>query len=185
MLLEGQKVDLIVLDNYMPDKLGVSLLPIIREKHPEIDVIMVTAATDMPTVEACLKYGVVDYLIKPVTYDRFVQAIEKYKNRKELMQNKVELNQSTIDQFLHVETVNKTVKDLPKGIDPLTLQKVSNLLQAMVEGCTAEGLGEMLGASRTTARRYLEYLISVDKVKAELEYGAVGRPERKYYSRGS
>jgi CitB family two-component system response regulator CitT len=54
----------------------------------------------------------------------------------------------------------------------------------MKDGCTAEGLGETLGASRTTARRYLEYLISIEKVKAELEYGVVGRPERKYYSRG-
>jgi CitB family two-component system response regulator CitT len=38
-----------------------------------------------------------------------------------------------------------------------------------------------MGASRTTARRYLEYLISIGEGKAELSYGIVGRPERIYY----
>ncbi|MGK0700962.1 hypothetical protein ACR3I8_16185 [Priestia flexa] len=46
---------------------------------------------------------------------------------------------------------------------------------------TAEELGKLLGASRTTSRRYLEYLISIREAKAELVYGIVGRPERKYY----
>ncbi len=55
------------------------------------------------------------------------------------------------------------------------------LLKQQNEGITAEELGKLLGASRTTSRRYLEYLISIHEVKAELVYGIVGRPERKYY----
>lgn len=38
-----------------------------------------------------------------------------------------------------------------------------------------------MGASRTTARRYAEYLVAKDEARAELEYGIIGRPERKYY----
>ncbi len=49
------------------------------------------------------------------------------------------------------------------------------------EGITAEMLSAMVGVSRSTARRYLEYLISRKKVHAELTYGSVGRPERRYF----
>jgi CitB family two-component system response regulator CitT len=45
---------------------------------------------------------------------------------------------------------------------------------------SAEEMGEMMGASRTTARRYLEYLTSTGEGSTELEYGIVGRPERRY-----
>jgi len=47
---------------------------------------------------------------------------------------------------------------------------------------TAEELGKMIGASRSTARRYLEYLVSKGEAAADLSYGVVGRPERVYRS---
>jgi CitB family two-component system response regulator CitT len=49
------------------------------------------------------------------------------------------------------------------------------------KGASIEEVSEAMGASRTTARRYLEYLVSIQRLRAELEYGIVGRPERKYY----
>ena len=69
----------------------------------------------------------------------------------------------------------------PKGIDPLTLAKIKHMLTVNEEGITAEVLSSMVGVSRSTARRYLEYLISGKKVHAELIYGSVGRPERRYF----
>ena len=52
---------------------GVSLLSKLK-KYP---VVMITAANDIQTVEAALSSGVVDYLVKPFTYQRFSQAIDK------------------------------------------------------------------------------------------------------------
>jgi two-component system, CitB family, response regulator CitT len=184
-LLERNTVNLLLLDNYMPDKLGCSLLPEIRMKFPEIDIIMITAATEKDVVERSIRNGVIDYIIKPVTIERFVQAIEKYQRRKTMLEKMNELDQKQIDQFLSYQSLTTSTSmndvDLPKGIDPLTLQKVKETLRSLPVGINAEEIGEQLGASRTTARRYLEYLISVGEAKAELEYGIVGRPERKYY----
>ncbi|MEX0606332.1 MAG: hypothetical protein WD623_17145 [Marinobacter sp.] len=45
---------------------------------------------------------------------------------------------------------------------------------------SAEEVGSAIGASRTTARRYLEYLVGVGELLAEVTYGSVGRPERRY-----
>lgn len=182
------EIDLILLDNFMPDECGASLLPLIRDRFPEVDIIMITAATEKAVVEAALKYGVVDYLIKPVTFERFQHAIKTYIERKAFIKENESYDQKVIDQFFHRKGFMETEKQkdsLPKGIDQLTLEKVESLLDRHCQnGCTAEQMGELMGASRTTARRYLEYLISLDKAKAELEYGLVGRPERKYYRIG-
>ncbi|WP_145378238.1 helix-turn-helix domain-containing protein, partial [Staphylococcus epidermidis] len=62
-----------------------------------------------------------------------------------------------------------------------TLEKVMDLLQSFPEGITSEKVGEKMGASRTTARRYLEYLVGTGYLKTESVYGIVGRPERRYY----
>ena len=71
--LKNSKVDLIVLDNYLTDGKGIDFLPELKG-YP---IIMITAANDIQTVEAALSNGVVDYLVKPFTYDRFSQAIDK------------------------------------------------------------------------------------------------------------
>lgn len=183
-LLEEHTTNLLLLDNYMPDKLGATLLPEIRLKFPHVDIIMITAATEREFVETSIRNGVIDYIIKPVTIERFSQAIEKYRKRNKMLANVRELDQKQVDQFLSFQSsalVESEVSQLPKGIDPLTLQKVKETLTGLPVGINAEELGLELGASRTTARRYLEYLISIGEAKAELEYGIVGRPERKYY----
>ena len=51
-------------------------------------------------------------------------------------------------------------RDLPTGINSLTLDKVKTLMASENSGITAEELGEKMGASRTTARRYVEYLVT-------------------------
>jgi response regulator of citrate/malate metabolism len=50
------------------------------------------------------------------------------------------------------------------------------------DGFNAEEVGDKIGTSRTTARRYLEYLTVSGHLTAELVYGAVGRPERRYFA---
>ena len=69
----------------------------------------------------------------------------------------------------------------PKGIDPLTLKKVRQVFDdPAVADLSADEVGQCIGASRSTARRYLEFLITEGYLKADLIYGVVGRPERRY-----
>jgi two-component system CitB family response regulator len=95
-------------------------------------------------------------------------------------------NQLSIEQIEHLWSQRgvkgNEIEYAPKGIDPLTLAKIKkHMLAVDEEGITAEVLSSMVGVSRSTARRYLEYLISGKKVHAELIYGSVGRPERRYF----
>jgi two-component system CitB family response regulator len=60
------------------------------------------------------------------------------------------------------------------------LEKVLAVVKQYRDGITAEEVGKLIGASRTTSRRYLEYLVSISQVTADILYGSVGRPERIY-----
>lgn len=180
-LLENTEIDVLLLDNYLPDRNGVSMLPVLRKRFENLDIILITASTERKVVEPSIRNGVIDYIVKPVTFERFKEALEKVFRRRELMDSNEEFNQAVIDQVLTGGQTGGETEFLPKGIDPLTLGKVEDTLSSLAGGINAEDLSEHLGASRTTARRYLEYLISVGKARAELEYGIVGRPERKYY----
>ncbi|MFD2638638.1 response regulator [Piscibacillus salipiscarius] len=180
--LKEHPVDLLLLDIYMPDRLGTEAIDEIRSIDPQIGIIMISAGNDREIVQEALKKGIFDYIIKPVTLDRFVSAIEKFKQFKEEFSKHDEVDQTLLDQYFGQEGLSEShmKQDTPKGIDPLTLKKVKEILEKE-KGLTAEEMGRQMGASRTTARRYLEYLISEGECQAELEYGIVGRPERKYY----
>lgn len=179
-LVQNNEIDLVILDVYLPDILGVDLIDKIREMDSNIDFIMVSAATETELVGEIIRNGVFDYIIKPVKMERFIETLERYQEMKERLDKQSEVDQLFLDKYFgHLP--NNGLKDTPKGIDPLTLEKVSKTIQSLKSGITAEEMGSRIGVSRTTARRYLEYLISTGEVMAELEYGIVGRPERKYH----
>ena len=71
--LANNQIDLIFLDIEMPEMSGIDLIKKLGSKKPLI--IFTTAKTDY-AVEA-FELNVVDYLVKPITQGRLVQAIEK------------------------------------------------------------------------------------------------------------
>ena len=76
--LENNTVDLLILDVFMPKMDGFETLRQIRNKQITVDAIMVTAANERESLEEALHLGIVDYLVKPFTFDRFQMALEKY-----------------------------------------------------------------------------------------------------------
>ncbi len=74
------KIDLILLDVYMPGLNGIDFLRQIREQNEDVDVILITAASEMEQIQQSLRLGAIDYLIKPFEFDRFQEALTRYKN---------------------------------------------------------------------------------------------------------
>lgn len=181
-LVNETSADLVLLDIFMPDILGTKLIMEMRGLKPELDIIMISAATDKEMIEEAIRKGLFDYIIKPVKIDRFTETLEKYKRTKRFLDSNSEIDQQFLDEYFGLANATESnIKETPKGIDPLTLEKIEQIMFEMNGGITAEEMGVKIGASRTTARRYLEHLISERTCAAELEYGIVGRPERKYH----
>jgi len=176
--------DLILLDLYFPEGLGTEILWRVRARRQASDVILITAAKELEPLQEAMRGGVFDYILKPVMFQRFRETLERFSEYRQQLHGRSPLDQGDIDRLLHPYKESKPGEPaLPKGIDPLTLKKIRAVFaEPHAEGFSAEEVGEKVGASRTTARRYLEYLTATGHLTAELIYGAVGRPERKYFA---
>lgn len=184
-LLEIIQPQLVLLDVFLPDMKGTEIVKFIRQTYPTIDIIMITASTEVEVVGSALRNGVSDYIVKPITFDRFKLTLQSYQVKLEKLQTTKQLSQEEISGLWgNTKKESRSVEEegAPKGIDPLTLNKVvESITMITQEGITAEMLSKKSGVSRSTARRYLEYLISKKLIYAELVYGNVGRPERRYF----
>jgi len=187
-LKEGTvRPELILLDIYIPDVRGMELFWKIRSQYHDMDVIAVTAANDAKTIMEAFRGGMFDYIIKPVDAVRMSESLKRYKEYRSFFTAKETLMQYEIDAMrgtVRQRSVGEQDEDLPKGIDPITLNEIKDILEEFTEkGITAVELSKQIGTSRSTARRYLEYLVSVKEVYTALKYGTVGRPEREYFRR--
>lgn len=180
--------DLILLDVYIPDVKGLDLFWSIRKMYRHIDIIMVTATKEVATIEETLRGGIFDYIVKPVDFSRLESTFKRYSEQRNLFASKKNMEQEEIDVLTRLhESESRGVanlsqdKPLPKGIDYITLDKVRDIvLSTNLAGITAVEVSQKIGASRSTARRYLEYMTSMKELEAKLIYGEVGRPERRY-----
>ncbi|MDX1755292.1 MAG: response regulator [Marinobacter sp.] len=182
--IEVLQPDLILLDVYFPDGSGLDLLRELRASDSACDVILITAAKEVDTLRSALRGGVFDYILKPLVYERLEEAIGHYQQHRRRLAGLQRVAQKEVDELLPragQEADSRPAPRLPKGIDALTLDKIREVLRRGGDW-SAEAVGQEMGASRTTARRYLEYLVSAEEVLAEVTYGTVGRPERRYRS---
>ena len=170
--LRKRPVELLILDVYMPRMSGLELLRELR------DVIMVTAANDSKTVDALLKLGVADYLVKPFTARRFQQALDTFCHQREAISAHTSVSQEDLDAML---SSGRSAAPVPKGLQLRTLARVRECLaQAPREGCTCETLSEQVGLSSVTVRRYLTYLVGRGEATSRINYDTGGRPSLLY-----
>jgi two-component system, LytTR family, response regulator len=114
-ILRGTAIDILFLDVQMPEITGITLLKILQNKP----YIILTTAYSEYALEG-YELDVSDYLLKPITFERFLKAVEKATfrlNNNELTPNKKEelINEKTIEKeliqpFIFVKDGTKLVK---------------------------------------------------------------------------
>jgi response regulator of citrate/malate metabolism len=178
-VLETQRLqpDLVLLDIHLPDINGLDLMHRLREVAPELDVLVISAAREVETVRRALRGGIVHYLIKPFSQTDLQERLEHYrKTYRSLDSSKDVAEQADVNRVFGLERGDRP---LPKGCSAETLQVVERALREAAGDVSAAELAVLVGTSRVSARRYLEYLNDEGQVEVTLKYG-VGRPERRY-----
>jgi two-component system CitB family response regulator len=177
-----KKPDLILLDVYLPKENGIDFLKWIRGQEIGIDIILITADKSIERIQEAFRYGVVDYLIKPFSFERFKEALLQFKSRYyEFKKNDV-IEQKDLDKLISSSNTSQSEEDFAKGLNKYTYKSIwDEINKNDYEDFTAEELAEKLGIARVTVRRYLEYMEKENKVDKLVEYGKVGRPQHKYH----
>ncbi len=83
-VIESGGFDAILLDMDMPVVHGRDVLKYVKEKHPEIEVIVVTGVEDVPLAVESMKAGAYDYLCKPIDESRLLLTLERALERSHL-----------------------------------------------------------------------------------------------------
>jgi two-component system CitB family response regulator len=174
--------DLILLDVYLPKENGIDFLKWIRRQAIDTDIILITADKSIERIQEAYRYGAVDYLIKPFSFERFKEALIQFKGRYNLFKKLDSIEQNDLDKLKTSLGVAQNEDDFTKGLNKYTYKTIwDELVKKINEDFTAEDLAEKLGIARVTVRRYLEYMEKENKVEKLVEYGKVGRPQYKYH----
>jgi two-component system, LytTR family, response regulator len=100
-ILRGTHIDILFLDVQMPEITGITLLKVLQKKP----YIILTTAYSEYALEG-YELEVSDYLLKPITFERFLKAVERATQRLTIGQNKE--NDTLINEPLIVEKTNNS-----------------------------------------------------------------------------
>jgi len=182
-LVGSLRPDLVLLDIYLPDVGGLEVLRTLRAQGDSaVDVIVITAATDVDTVRSAMRGGVLHYLIKPFEFTALRDQLAHFAALRVKLDRLASAGQADVDQVFGARP--GSVPSLPKGLTAQTAALVERALRARLDGLSASECAEMTELARVSARRYLEYFVGVGKAEVRLRYGGTGRPERQYAWRG-
>jgi DNA-binding NtrC family response regulator len=76
-LLAERSADVVLTDVRMPGMDGLELLRLLRQRAPEVAVILMTAYDDLPTVATAMREGAVDFLVKPLELEHLRSVIRR------------------------------------------------------------------------------------------------------------
>ncbi|WP_337264178.1 MULTISPECIES: response regulator [unclassified Serratia (in: enterobacteria)] len=172
---------LILLDNFLPDGQGIALMEEAAVKNPACSVIFITAASDMHTCSQAIRNGAFDYIIKPVSYHRLRNSLERFIQFAQTQRTFKVIDQSSVDALYNLHAKQFANETGAKGIEANTLELVKALFNNQPDVAHAvEDVVEQVGISKTTARRYLEHCVTTQFVRVEMRYGNIGHPRRLY-----
>lgn len=180
-ILEQGPIDLVLLDHYLPDESGLALVRQLREHGLHTDVIMVTAARDIATVQAAMRHGALQYLVKPFTFAGLRTKLEGYAALRRVLADGGEAEQHEVDRIFGAFGGSAAdAAALPKGHSTFTVERVREVLRTAEGALPALEIATRAGLSRQTAQRYLKLLERTGRVRMSLRYGERGRPEHLY-----
>lgn len=174
--------DLILLDVYLPKTSGTELLEQFIQHNLHPNVIMLSAAKDSTNINMALKYGVLDYLLKPFSFNRFKEAIEHFLKYNKLLQKNNTVSQGELDHIFITQDMNNLNDEtgLPKGLSDFSLTKIKTAISQLADEFSNQDVARQSKLSRITTKKYLDYLEKTGKLSAKVHYLKVGRPIKIY-----
>jgi response regulator of citrate/malate metabolism len=180
--IDEEQPDLLILDIYLPDEDGLTLLRSLNGAGSAPDCIFITAARDLGSVRAAMSIGAMYYLVKPFGFAQLKDKLESYRRWRVEVVNAGpgnEADQATVDSLYDMLRGSREAGSKPRLLPP-TMAKILHAVQESSGAVAASDIARMVGVSRPTAQRYLSELHRRGVLELDLEYGAAGRPINLY-----
>jgi two-component system nitrogen regulation response regulator GlnG len=94
------QIDVLLLDLTMPHVSGQELLVEVRERYPQVPVIIITGTSEVSTAVSCMKLGVFDYLVKTIEESKLVATVSRAIETQELRRENISLRNHLVHQEL-------------------------------------------------------------------------------------
>ncbi len=120
-LLEEREVPVVLSDIRMPEMDGVTLLGKIRERWPDVAVIVVTGVTEVEVAVACLQMGALDYVTKPFQLKEVKARVEQALEKRRLIR----------ENRMYQEHLSDLVGIQARRIEELFVEGVQVLVEAL------------------------------------------------------
>ncbi|PZS18074.1 MAG: two-component system response regulator [Pseudonocardiales bacterium] len=181
-LIENERPDLVLLDIYLPDEGGLSLLRSLTGAGAAPDCIFITAARDLESVRSAMSLGAMSYLVKPFGFSQLKDKLDSYQRWRAQVASAAlgsEADQGTVDALYDTLRGSVSGGATPRLLPP-TMAKILHAVEQADGPVGASSIASTLGFSRPTAQRYLTELHRRGALELELAYGATGRPVNLY-----
>jgi NarL family two-component system response regulator LiaR len=146
-LVEAHRPDVAVLDIRMPDVTGIEATRQIKERFPEVRVLILTAYDDDPYIFAMLQAGADGYVLKTASADELVDAVRT-----------VYQGESALSPEVTSKVIRQIASSKPGGaseqVEPLTDREL-DVLRLAAKGKTNREIGSELGISHRTVQGHL------------------------------
>src|ERR687888_565642 len=113
-ILNREDVDLILLDVRLPGISGFEVLRIVKENYSLVEVLMISAITDIETAVQAMKHGAYHYVNKDFDYDQLRSLVRNASERQDLNRQVLALSAQVADQTEREFVVgpSKTTRDI-------------------------------------------------------------------------
>ncbi|NLL79839.1 MAG: response regulator transcription factor [Clostridiales bacterium] len=151
--------DIILMDIRMPKMDGVQCTKIIKENHPEIKIIILTTFDDDEFVYDALKYGASGYLLKGVSMDDLVEAIETVYSGKAMINPDVAVKVVRLFSQMARGEGDYSIQVDDKAVSELTKAEWK-IIREVGKGASNKEIAETLFLSEGTVRNYLSTILN-------------------------
>jgi len=111
-IIREREPDIMISDMVMPEMDGIKLLDLVRKKHSDIAVIMITAHGTIETAVEAMKKGAKDYILKPLRLDEILAKVDTISQLKSLMRENQYLREKLSQKYNFNNIIGKNRKML-------------------------------------------------------------------------
>lgn len=115
--MEEHPVDVVFTDIRMPDGDGLEVAEFVRKHYPETSVVIISGYADFAYASAAIRFGVEDYLTKPVQKEKLKEAMERICERRSAQTQAVE---EKVESRMELEGIHYMTPEEVFGEEKLT-----------------------------------------------------------------